>query len=75
MKKKVKTYYIGLIKANNTIKISITKTGIAQFLGISTDTIGRHMGKLLKYDTEEYTVWRKISIEKLKRGFAFKSRS
>jgi hypothetical protein len=74
MKKRLKTYYIGLIKASNSVKISVTKVGIAQFLGISDDTITRHMGKKFMYDTEEYIIWRRIPIEKVKRGWTHNQR-
>jgi hypothetical protein len=68
---KNKTYYVSLNKELNTIQISSTKISAAKFLGISSDTITRHMIKN-RADTSKYTVWKNINIVKLQRGFALK---
>lgn len=68
---KEKTYYVALDKSNNNVKVSKTKLEIAEFLGISTATIRRHLIKRKsKYITDEYTIWNDITINKIKRGFA-----
>ena len=69
-KNKVKTYYIGLNKANNGIVIALTKAEIARFLGISVYIVTKYMRNSSVYDNNMYTIWRNISVKKVKRGYA-----
>ena len=67
-----KTYYIALNKANNSIHASITKVSIAEFLGINVITITRNMMNKVMFETDDYIIWRDITIAKVKRGFRAK---
>lgn len=69
-----KLFYIGLNKASNKVIISSTKTGIAEFLGISTKTILRHLGNTVYCTTDGYTIWKNIHIKELKRGWTYNQR-
>ena len=69
-KNKAKTYYIGLNKANNGIVIALTKAEIARYLGISVYIVTKYMRNSSVYDNNMYTIWRNISVKKVKRGFA-----
>jgi len=69
-KNKVKTYYIGLNKANNGIVIALTKAEIARFLDISVYIVTKYMRNSSVYDNNMYTIWRNISVKKVKRGYA-----
>jgi len=71
IRKKKKTYYIGLNESKN-INICLTKTALAQFLGISVDTIRRRLNNQSSYHCDEYSIWSGVTIPKLKRGFAIK---
>ena len=69
MKGNKKLYYIGLKKSNNRIVISPCKQEIADLLDISVRTISRHLINTSIYDTEDYTIWKNVHINKIKRGF------
>ena len=70
MKGNKKLYYIGLKKSNNRMVISPCKQEIADLLDISVRTISRHLINTSIYDTEDYTIWKNVPINKIKRGFA-----
>ena len=57
------------IEKNETI-ISTSKTYIAEYLGISTKTISRHLSKNKCYQTDTYIICRDVDIKRIRRGFA-----
>jgi hypothetical protein len=62
MKKKVKTYYIGLNLTNNEVIIATTKTNVAKFLKISVDTLDRKLKTTPYYIGDKYSIWSGIEI-------------
>lgn len=65
-----KVYYVGMIKSNNNIIVTFTKTALSEFIGVSVDTIRRHLNSSSIYITDEFIVWSGITIDSIKRGFA-----
>lgn len=70
MKKRIKTYYIGLNKATNEAIIATSKTEIAKFLCISVDTLDRRLNKSDVYIGDKWSVWCNLDIKYRKTGFA-----
>ena len=69
MKRKRKTYYVGLKKDTNRVYICTSMECIAGHLGMCAKTISRHYSYKGVYNTEEYTIWYDVEIEVIKRGF------
>lgn len=67
IKKRRKTYYVALNKANNTIEICTSKTEAGRFVNISYDTVRRHLERTSFYDTLLYSVWKDVVLVKSKR--------
>ena len=67
-------YYIAYRRIDNTIKLSSTKTEIANFLSISVDTIRRHLINNTPYITNEYIIWSNVPLYRIERGFALRKR-
>jgi len=59
----MKTYYIALIKEDNSIKIATSKTAIAKFLNIHYITVYRQLDKTNVYTNDKYTIWSDVPIE------------
>ena len=69
MKKRRKTYYVVLKKAQNRVYIFTTKQGVATCIERNVVTISRNMSLDGMYDTDDFTVWREVTIETAKKGF------
>lgn len=69
---KKKRLYVGLIKASKDLKIAPTRIAIARHVGISAGTFRKYLKNTSIYDTNDFCIWTDVSIDKLKRGFAFK---
>lgn len=65
-------YYVAILKSNNKVLITLTKTALSEFIGVSHDTITRHLKNSSSYITDEFIVWKDIPIERVRRGFALK---
>lgn len=73
MKNKVKTYYIGLNKADNSIILASSKVEIAKFMKISVDTLNRRIGNSSGYNDNEWGIWCDVKCKTIKRGYKLKS--
>lgn len=69
MKKDTKTYYLGVNKTTNKVKIGSSMQSIATHLGINAVTIRRHLGVIPWYECDEYVIGKCIGIQRVKRGF------
>lgn len=69
-KKRRKTYYVVLKKAQNRVYIFTAKQGAATCIGKHVHTISNNMSSDGIYDTDEYTVWESVEITLIKTGFA-----
>ena len=49
--------FVALNKENNKLIVATTKSEISRWIGISVDTIRRHLDNTSIYDTEYYTIW------------------
>ena len=67
-----KDYYIGVDKANNNADIFSTKTGVAEYLGISTQTIRRHLKNNSFINNSNYSIYISNGIKRCRKGFAIK---
>ena len=65
-----KSYHICLNKANNKVIIASTKTDVAKYIGISTDTLNRRLGNKGEYSDEEWSVWCNVVPKKARMGYA-----
>lgn len=70
MKKDTKTYYIGINKANNSVRIATSMQSIGDHVGVCATTITRKLGVIPWYENSEYIVGKCIGIQHIKRGFA-----
>jgi hypothetical protein len=64
MKKPIKTYYILYVKSNKRVFITTYRSIICRTLKINLVTFRRHLKNVLYYETEEYIIWKDISIHK-----------
>lgn len=71
-KKVVKYYYVGVNKANNSIIICSTKAELGRFVGLSSYKLSQLIGNTKVADTELYTLWSRVVITKINRGFSYK---
>jgi hypothetical protein len=70
-----KTIYLaGLNKQLNMLIVSTVRYRIAEYVGISTKTLARHLYKASMYDTDDYTIWNNISIIYGKTGYAIRTK-
>lgn len=75
MKKKIELYYVAFNKTTNIPIITTSKEGVSEFLGISVDTIRRHLKDVSYYETKKYIIQRDTPIIKCKKGFAIRPAS
>ena len=68
--KKKKKYFICVRKSDNRAVISTSKCYISDIVGVSVDTIRRHLEKSKYYETNEFIICRDVEIHTIKRGFA-----
>lgn len=62
-------HYILLLRKDNRIVLSLTKTEICEVLGISVDTLRRRLDHHSSYHCDEYSVWCNVMLPLVKRGF------
>lgn len=72
MKTIKKRYYVLLIKKSNKVIISSTKELISTYIDVCVRTISRNLEQSSIYDTESFTIWEDVPVEKVKRGFALR---
>lgn len=53
-------------------ELFITKTQVAEYIGVSTKTLLRNFKKSDKYEGKEYNAWENVKVNRLKGGFAMK---
>jgi len=66
MKKNEQTYIVINNKINNVVIIATSKTQTGRIVGLSYDTIKRHLENSLVYDTTEFTIWTNVPIVRRK---------
>jgi hypothetical protein len=71
-KKAVKYYYVGVNKANNSVIVCSTKAELGRFIGISVFKLSKMMDNITIVDTELFTLWSRIRITKVNRGWRYK---
>ena len=57
------------IEKSETI-ICTSMTHVAEYMGVSTKTISRHLQNNKCWQTSQYIVCRDVNIQRIKRGFA-----
>ena len=62
-------YYVVLNGIDNSITLTLLKTEVASILCISTKTLTRAFALSDIYIKDDFTVWNKVSVNKLRRGF------
>ena len=73
-KGKKEHYYLVMGKDGFNPELFITKTQVAQYVGVSTSTLIRYFRKSDKYEGEHYDVWQNVRVNRLKVGFAVRNR-
>ena len=71
-KKRVKYYYVGLKKNDNSVIVCSTKAELGRFIGISVFKLNQLMDNTTIIDTELFTLWSRIAITKVNRGWNYK---
>jgi hypothetical protein len=67
-------YHIALNKENNDINLSTSHKSAAKFVGIHPLTLARHLKLSDVYNTDQFTIWHDVPLEKIRRGFILRRR-